>query len=172
MKNQKGFAEVVLIGAIVGMTVLFLAVGPLKGLLGGGGSKKVKTEQSSYIEKPVFVKDPKTGEEHVLISKESYSSNFENNNESKTLIQKLLALPKLWVLLMILGFFFPPIAAVMAFINSKLKLAVRQMVSGIENGLASVKAVHPESEKKLLDSMSRKYDESTKLLVSKVKKKL
>ena len=73
---------------------------------------------------------------------------------------------------MILGFFFPPIAAVMAFINSKLKLAVRQMVSGIENGLASVKAVHPESEKKLLDSMSRKYDESTKLLVSKVKKKL
>ena len=171
LKDQKGFADIVIIGALVGAVIFLAMIGPVKGLFGAGGSKKVKTEQSSYIEKPVFVKDPKTGEERVLMSKASYYSNMENSDQ-KTLVQKLLTIPKLWVLLMVLGLFFPPIALVMGFINGRLKLAVRQMVSGIENGLASVKAVHPESEKHLLDSMSREYDESTKLLVSKVKKKL
>lgn len=170
LKDQRGFAEVVIIGALVGAVVLLALMGPIKGLF-GGGSKKVKTEHSSYIEKPILVKDAKTGEQHWLVSKEYNSSDFEATDPSKTLVQRILSLPKLWVLLMVLGLFFPPVALVMGFINGKLKLAVRQMVSGIENGLASVKAVHPESEKHLLDAMSKKYDESTKLLVSKVKKK-
>lgn len=165
MKDQRGFAEIILIGTLVGITVLFLVTGPLKGVF-GGSSKKVKTERSSVVTEPVFVKDKKTGETYVLQKTSSTFSNFETNDQSRTLVQKLLALPKLWLLLMILGLFFPPIAGVMGFINSRLTLAAKQMVTGVERGLEKI---NPEEKDKVLNELSKKYDHSTKKLVSKLK---
>ncbi len=54
--------------------------------------------------------DAKTGEQYVLTRKIE-EINYENSiiQPKRTLWQKLMVLPKLWLILMVLGIFFPPI---------------------------------------------------------------
>jgi hypothetical protein len=141
------------------------------GFLGFGG-KTQKTKQTSVTKsesKPVFVRAV-DGNTYVLQASKSETKTLNTNEEAKmTLWQKLMLLPKLWLILMVLGIFFPPIAAIMGFINKKLWGEARRIVGGVEESLKNLEATDPAAKQKMLDTLSKKYDSSTKALVSKIK---
>jgi hypothetical protein len=147
---------------------------PIKSLFGIGNSGN-KTKQTVTIKtesKPIIVKGD-DGKTYVLQMTKSEKSTLSTNEEPKlTLWQKLLVLPRLWLILMILGIFFPPVAAIMHIINQKLLGETKKIVGGVEESLKNLDAKNPEAKQEVLDTLSKKYDGSTKLLVSKIKSKL
>lgn len=166
----------------VGVVTAGILVGILGFLAGASGlrrwipglSNKDQVVKQTYVSKteskPIIVTG-QDGKSYFLQATKSEVSNLASNEEAKmTLKEKLLVLPKLWLLLMVLGIFFPPIAALMAFVNSRLKGAAKQIVSGVENGLATLEHKSPEAKQAMLDSLSKKYDASTKKLVANIKK--
>jgi hypothetical protein len=70
---------------------------------------------------------------------------------------------------MVLGVFFPPVAAFMGYVNKNLGFHLKKIVGGVEE---SLKTTTPESKQQILDTLSKKYDSSTKLLVAKIKRQL
>ena len=172
--NKRG--EVITVGVIT----VAVIVGLLGFMAGSSGlsrlnpfaAKQNKTKQvtvSKSESKPVFVTG-QDGKQYVLQATSVTNSTSESSEEQKlTLWQKLMVLPKLWLLLMVLGIFFPPIAGIMGLINRKLWGETKRIVGGVEESLKTMEST-PEIKKKVLDTLSMKFDSSTKKLVSDIKR--
>lgn len=203
MKNERGFIEVGVITALVIIGILGFVVGAsgvrkfIPGF-GGGDTKSKQISISKSESKPIIVTGA-DGKPYILqATKTEISSDDFQGNQGLSLTQKLFILPKLWLLLMILGLFFPPIAAFMAMINKNLMVKTKQIVNGIESSLSSLEDKslspqlitklqtgaaltpdevttvldHTKAKSKILDTLSKKFDNSTKLLVSKIKQEI
>ncbi|GEM_PF-4819194 len=175
--NEKG--EVITIGVLAAMLIIG-ALGFVVGTSGvrkwvpGFGGSENKTKQVSVTRsesKPIIVTGA-DGKPYILQATKSEVSNSELSEEQRlSLWQRLMILPKLWLLLMILGIFFPPIAAVMGVINRRLWGETRRIVGGVEEGLKALDTT-PEAKSKVLDTLSKRFDSSTKALVSNIKRTL
>ena len=175
--NQKG--EIITIGIVAAG----LIIGILGFLAGSTGlskfipglhqkdNKTIQTTVSKSESKPIFVTDTKTGQQMVLYATKTETSTSDLSEEQKmSFWQKLLILPKLWLLFMILGVFFPPIAAFMGMFNHKVKDDFSKVVASVDAGLAHIE--DPVLKQKFLDAMSKIQNTSTKELVSKIKTEL
>ncbi len=202
--NEKG--EVITIGIVTAAILIGIlgfvvgASGVRKFIPGFGGkdNKTVQTSVSKVESKPIIVTGA-DGKPYILQATKTEMSNSDLSEEQKmSWIQRLLFLPKLWLLLMILGIFFPPIAAFMAMINKKLMGETKKIVNGVEAGLTSLEDKslspqlitklqmgvaltpdevtvvldHTKAKTKILDTLSKKFDASTKLLVAKIKQEV
>lgn len=155
---------------IVAIIATFLFAGSQLNPFKTPGQKIKQTMVTKSESKPIIVRG-EDGKQYILQITKSETSSLDIAEEPKmTLWQRLLLLPKLWVLFMVLGIFFPPIAMIMAWINSKLKYGLKQIVHGVEEGLNN--GITVEGKQKVLDILSKRYDSSTKLLVSKIKQKV
>lgn len=146
---------------------------PIKSIFGFGNSGQKTTQKlvTKTESKPIIVKGD-DGKQYILQMTKSETSTLDTNEEAKmTLWQKLLVLPRLWLILMVLGIFFPPIAGIMGVLNKKLWNETTKIVGGVEESLKGLND-KPEAKQTILDTLSKKYDKSTKLLVSKIKSKL
>jgi hypothetical protein len=172
-KRNKGVVELALVtvmllasigGFLLGTTNVRKWVG-----LGSNDNKTKQTEITKTESKPIFVKGA-DGKEYVLQQTVTSMSTSDSSEEQKMSIwQKLMVLPKLWLILMILGIFFPPIAAIMGVLNGKLSGEVKKIVGGVEASLQKLPAEHKTV---VLDTLSQKLDSSTKKLVADTKRKL
>lgn len=175
LKNKHGevFTLTVLVLAALTAFLIGTSNNPIKSLFGFTSSSQ-KTKQTLITKsesKPVFVKGT-DGKTYVLQAIKTETSTLDTSEEPKiTLWQKLMMLPKLWLILMILGIFFPPLAGIMQFVNKRLMNEATKIVGGVEEALKKVED-KPEIKKEILDTLSKKYDSSTKLLVSKIKSKI
>ena len=100
----------------------------------------------------------------------TYSVGLKQIDKPKTFWQKLWGAfgpwAFLWAILMIAGIFFPPVAALMGLFNKGVSKGVKRIVSGVDEALSKL---GDEDRKKVLDELSKHYDDSTKALVRKVK---
>jgi hypothetical protein len=173
--NKRGevFTLTILAVACVA-SFLFGMINPVKGIFGLGGSGKNRT-QTKIVKsesKPIIVKGA-DGTPYILQASKTETSTMDLSEEPKmTLWQRLMVLPRLWVILMLLGIFFPPIAGIMGILNRKLWAEAKKIVGGVEESLKDLDTTSPEAKKKVLDTLSKKYDSSTKALVSKIKRTL
>lgn len=156
MKNYKGIAEtVLLLWIIVGLT-LFFVPNPVSKVVGVG------IQPNKTIERVELIKD----KEGVPIA---YRTTITEQQQKPTLMQSLLNLPRLWLLFMFAGIFFPPIAGVMAWVNRGLKTGLKQIVVGVEEA----RKLLPKESSDILDAnLSKKMDTSVKTAVKKIKVKL
>jgi hypothetical protein len=137
---------------------------------GNGDQKTKQTSVTKTESKPIIVKG-EDGKTYFLQSTKTETSTLLTNEEIKlSLWERLKMLPRLWIILMLLGFIFPPISAIMAILNRNLMAKAKQIVSGVEDSLKKLDT-QPEAKQAVLDTLSKKYDNSTKLFVSKVKNK-
>ena len=175
MKNRRG--EVFTMTVLVLVSIVAFLIGstnnPIKSIFGFGSSGQ-KTRQTLVVKsesKPIFVVG-QDGKQYVLQATKTEKSTLDTTEEPKmTLWQKLMVLPRLWLILMVLGIFFPPVAGIMTFVNRKLWGEAKKIVGGVEESLKGLED-KPDAKKLVLDTLSKKYDASTKLLVSKIKSKL
>lgn len=138
----------------------------------GGHDNKTKIVQVSKSESKPIIVTGADGKPYILQATKTEVSNSELSEEQKmSLWQKLMVLPKLWLVLMILGFIFPPIAGIMGILNRKLWGETKKIVGGVEASLSALETT-PEAKTKVLDTLSKKYDSSTKALVSNIKRTL
>ena len=175
--NKKG--EVITIGVIaaafiIGILGFTFGASGLRKFVPGFHGNENKTKQVSITKtesKPIFVTG-QDGKPYILQATKTEISNSELSEEQRlTLWQKLMVLPKLWLLLMILGIFFPPVAGIMGIVNRRLWGETKKIVGGVEESLKALDS-QPEAKNKILDTLSRKFDSSTKALVSDIKRKL
>ena len=146
IKNKRGMADIALILIASGVAlVTLLFSGPIKDTVGmvtgfvfpgsaGGG----KNTESSYVEtsksEPIFVTDEISGKTYVLQKSESIKSNSQLSEQPKqSFMQRILSLPRMWVLLMVLGLFFPPVAGLMGMFNRKAAAAIRKAYESLTN---------------------------------------
>jgi hypothetical protein len=175
MNNKRGEVltiTVIALATLCGLVGLWFGQTPYAKALGLGATpQKIQQTSKTITEShPVFVTDSTTGKQYVLQATKTETSTLDTTETPKmTLWQKLMMLPKLWLLLMVLGIFFPPVAAFMGYINKTLGSHLKKIVGGVEESLNNTT---PEAKQKILDTLSKKYDSSTKLLVSKIKRKL
>ena len=144
MRNQRGAISVaLLLGIFLVGTLIALYPNPIR--TGFGLEQKPNTivQKTSHDEKlvPVMVNGQEVGFKTVTNETCNVS-----DQAPKGWINDLLALPRLWILLMVLGCFCPAVAAFMANLNGKIKTAAqtayndltgntKQIVVGVKRGL-------------------------------------
>ena len=170
INNNRGVAELVVVLAVaIAFLGGFIFSPIMKGFTGLGDGKKSSQKQvSSTTVKYVPVTNKLTGET-ILLQEGTWQKSSEDivDVPKMSLWERLWALPRLWLILMILGLFFPGIAAIMAKINGGLKTGITQIVEGLESAFKKVN--NPEVEAKIKDELSKVYDNSTKRTVSTIK---
>lgn len=112
---------------------------------------------------------------HLHIGEEverSFSTGLKQTTPPKTLFQKLWAVLGPWLILFlvlnVLGVFFPVIGGVMGFVNTALGRGTRRIVTGMEKALDKL---DDESRRKVESTLSEHFDDNTKKLVRKIKEK-
>lgn len=168
MKNEKG--EIFTVLAIVSMAILgaiFIPNDVSKAIGIQNKQNKIVQKQIDTIE---LLKDrdgkPIRSEDGTYIVKRVTKIDESDKQQSVTLWERIRSLPALWLVLMIAGVFFPPIALVMGVINKGLKAGLKQIVAGLEN---AKKAMHPDSVTVLDTNLSKKMDTKIKTVVKKIK---
>lgn len=169
---------------VIATTAVLIIVGVLGFLAGSSGLRKwvpgLANKENKTVErtvtrsesKPIIVKGV-DGKEMFLYATKTETSTSELSEQQKlTLWEKLMVLPKMWLLLMVLGIFFPPVAAIMAAMHRRLWGETKKIVGGVEESLKKLEAEQPEAKKVVLDTLSKKMDRSTKDVVSKIKSQL
>lgn len=174
LRTKRGFITVGVLtaGLIVGILGFVLGSTRFSNFIPGLGHKDSKTERVSVTKtetKPIMVKGPDGKMYPFEMTSTTTTESNGTQTQNASLFEKLSVLPRLWVILMILGLFFPPVAVIMGMVNQKLFAEAKRIVYGVEDGLKRLSADHPDAEKKMLGAMSNKYDESTKKLVRKIK---
>lgn len=153
MKNNRGITEIILLGYIIAGLAFLFVPNPVSKAMGMG------VQPNKTVERVELIKD----KEGVPIA---YKTTITDQQQRATLWQSLLALPRLWLLMMILGIFFTPVSALMAWVNRGLKTGIKQVVSGIEE---AKKLLPRESISTLETNLSKKMDTSTKAEIKKIK---
>lgn len=199
--NEKGEAitiGIVAAGIIIGVLGFLAGSSGLRKFVPGLSQKENKTVQSqtTRIESKPIIVTGADGKPYILQATNTEISNSDlSEQQHMSITEKLLVLPKMWLLLMVLGLFFPPVAAFMAMVNKKLMGETKKIVGGVEASLESLedKAISPQiitklttgvpltpdeitvlldhtkAKTKILSTLSRKFDSSTKKLVSNIK---
>jgi hypothetical protein len=166
MLNRKGeviTVSLLAICVVVGLLGAFVGgskYGKLVGI-GSNDQKIVKTVKSE----PILLKAPDGREYWVQKTEESTS----NADVPMSLVQRVMMLPKLLILLVILGCVFPPFGAILIALYVRLKGGFKQLVTGINE---AQKVLPKEANDVLATNLSRKMDTAAKTLVKKVKVKL
>lgn len=123
--------------------------------------------QAKYTEYELIKYKPVTdGTVGYEVHKER-SIGLESSEPKKSIWRRIWSLGIIWVVLMILGLFFPPVAIVMGLFNRAAGAGTKNIVRGIEKALDRMDIKSRENFKKTL---SEEYDDSTKKLVSKLKR--
>lgn len=137
--------------------------------------KKMGSWSQSETVRPLIV--GKVGE-NVVVANETtrtYQASAEEALSKPSLWGKIKALGWGWAILMVLGLFFPPIAAIMGVVNRALGFGVRKIVSGVQNGLDKIEdgKSYTGAEVKAMfkTELSKTYDDGTKKLVEEIKAK-
>jgi len=119
-------------GEIVTATVIAIAVAtflvgacwkPLTTVLGLGNQQQKITQKNTIIResKPYYITGD-DGRAHLIEATKTTTTDIDTNEEQKLSIwQKLMNVGRIWVVLMILGCFFPPLAIIMQAFNQKTK---------------------------------------------------
>jgi len=165
LKNRRG--EVITI-AVLGMCILVGVLGAFVGAskygkfigLGGADQKIVKTVKSE----PILIGEK--GNQYWVMKTEESTSNADI---PMTLIQRIMMLPRILIILVILGCIFPPLGAILIAFYVRLKGGFKQMVNGINE---AQQVLPKESNDILATNLSRKMNTDTKTLVKKIKVKL
>jgi hypothetical protein len=157
------------------ITVSLIAICLLAGVLGlfVGGSKYGKMVGLSSDQKivktvksePIILKGADGKDYWVQKTEESTS----NADVPMSLLQRVMMLPKILILLVILGCIFPPLGIVLVALYTRLKGGLKQMVSGIEQAKATMA---PDAKFLLENNLSKKMDTNIKSAVKKIKVKL
>jgi len=171
--NRKGEVvtiTVIALALMAGAIGLFFAQTKYAKVLGlSSDAQKTKQVTTTTQEcKPIMVTG-QDGKTYYLQATTTKTSTLDTSEEPQmTMVQKLLLLPKMWILLMVLGIFFPPLSIFMGYLNGKLKTAATQIVNGVEKGLSKLPASEADTMK---TELSKAYDTKTKKLVTNLKQK-
>lgn len=96
---------------------------PLTNFIGLGGNPQKTMQKSSVIResKPYYVTGD-DGKMHLIEATKTVTNTVDTNEEQKlTIWQKLMNVGRIYIVLMIVGVFFPPVALVMQMFNKKAK---------------------------------------------------
>ena len=201
MRNRKGITELVLMYTVIAFLGGIFLWKPVTSALGLSTPKTVNQSSIKKEEKKpvIYVIDDK-GEVHIgYATSSSIETNSKSSETQLTFFQKIKNLGFIGIILVILGFLFPPVGAVLLFVWNKvtsvlkkklddseiahdaLSYDAKKIVQSIDEGLAVIdtaiaSAKTPEIQvtitqlkKDFLTAMSRKQDTTTKLLVSELK---
>ena len=119
-KNERGFAEVAILYFVIAGLALFFIPNPVSNVLGVGVRPNKTVQREITTEKLVPVTDSK-GNQIAFKTVSTTETSDVDQPQKVGFWQSVLALPRLWLLLMVLGLFFPPVGAFMAWLNSKIK---------------------------------------------------
>ena len=201
MRNRKGITELVLMYTVIAFLGGIFLWKPVTSALGLSTPKTVNQSSIKKEEKKpvIYVIDDK-GEVHIgYATSSSIETNSKSSETQLTFFQKIKNLGFIGIILVILGFLFPPVGAVLLFVWNKvtsvlkkklddseiahdaLSYDAKKIVQSIDEGLgvidgAIASAKTPEIQvtltqvkKDFLTAMSRKQDATTKLLVATLK---
>ena len=201
MRNKKGVIETAVIYTIIAVLGGLFLWKPISSTLGLSTPKTTKQSIVKKEEKKpvIYIIDDK-GEVHIgYATSSSIETNTASAETQLTLFQKIKNLGFIGIVLVVLGFLFPPLGAVLMFIWNKvtnslkkkitdaeaahedLSYDAKKIVQSIDEGLAVIdsaiaSATTPEAKaniaqlkKDFLTAMSRKQDATTKLLVAELK---
>lgn len=187
--NQKGFVVegVLVISLLVGMFLMFVP-NPASNVLGIGvrPNKTVQTDATTQTLVPamadgetLYHKDGSV----AMVNQAVYKRRDLDVQQKPSFWESLMALPRLWLLLMVLGVFFPPVAGFMGLFNKKAKGAFDDLQDDAKKIVKSVDmALHKipdqvtvdgkiiDIKQTILDEMSKMQDASTKNLVADLKR--
>lgn len=148
--NRRGLAEL----AILVTVLVTLAAAPFLQsafkIFGLGGSSTTKTERviqkttvEPYLEngKPVHTQLPDGTDAILMRTTRTNQTEDSNAPVPMSFVQKLLALPKLWLGLMVLGIFFPPIGTFMAWFNSRIRSKLQDLTDHHEEVMTDAKKI-------------------------------
>lgn len=167
IRNQKGFIiEGVALAIIAVMALFILPPNPISNVLGVGvrPNKTVQTEKVELLTD----KDgnPVRSTDGAYLVKHSVSDT--DTQQHVTFWEWLRSLPILVLILMGLGVVFPGIAAWRHKAWAELQSDTKKIVHSVNAGLTAIE--DPALRQKVLDSMSKIQDSSTKQLVADMKK--
>ena len=176
MKNQKGFAEVAVLYRVIAVLCLLFIPNPLSKAAGIGVKQNTVVQKVNHTEDivPVMVNGEQVGFKKVVQESENVS-----DQAPKSWFDNLMALPRLWLGLMILGIFCPAVGGFMAMLNGKIKTAAQvaydDLTGETKTIVVSVKAAletikDPMAKQTVLDTLSKYQDSSTKDLVKELLK--
>jgi hypothetical protein len=202
MLNKKGIAEWAVALYCVGAFLLgVILYKPATSVLGISSPKTTKQAVNKKEEKrpTVYFVDDK-GNVTIGYTTVNTFSNVESSAETQlTFWQKIKNLGFIGIVLIILGFLFPPVGAILMFIWNKvtsglknrlneaevakeeLSIDAKKIVLSVDEGLAvidtaiaaaktpEIKEITVQLKKDFLTAMSRKQDSTTKLLVAELK---
>lgn len=191
--NQRGFVvEGILVICLLVSTVVLLTPNLVSHTLGTAPkpSKTVQTDATTQTlmqatttgtpdGEPLYHKDGSV----ALVSQTLYKKQDLDIQPKASFWDSLLALPRLWLLLMVLGLFFPPVAGFMGWFNSKAKAAfsdlqedTKKIVKSVDMALhkipdqVSIDGKTVDIKQMILDELSKMQDASTKNLVADLKR--
>ena len=169
LKNKKGEA-VTTAFLIVTIIATFLFANSQLNPFKTPGQKTKQVTTTKTESKPIIVTG-QDGKQYFLQATKTETSTLDTIEEPKlTLWQKLMILPKFVVLLVVLGIIFPCFGLWLVRLLFRLKYGLKQIVGGVEEAINN--GMPQEEKQKVLDTLSKKYDSSTKLLVSKIKQQI
>ena len=179
MKNQRGFAEVAVLYAIIAVMALLFVPNPVSKVVGVGVKPNVITQKQSHTETIEPLLDAKGNQ--VAFKSVAVDATSDSDQAPKSWVDNLLALPRLWLLLMLLGCFCPVVGAFMANLNGKIKTAAqtayedltgntKQIVVGVKRGLNALPTTPINYQQMFLDELSKEQDTETENLVKELLK--
>ena len=144
LKSRKGF---VIEGAIVmaiGLTLLFATVWkPLSNTLGSFIGSQGQNQQKSTYKKsetiPVYWKDNKGKEHLVPYTRKEESTNFIIEEAKLSLWQKIKNLGVFGVVLVVLGFIFPPFGAILMLVWKRVSGTLKKAVENANTQMQNIK---------------------------------
>ncbi len=160
---QKLFALFLLCFMVVG------CAGPLRFPSGPTNAPQKKfSHTETFISKPKIIKHQ--GEELFVGNeiKQTFSQGLSEVKPKPSIFQRVMALGIGWVILMVLGMFFPPVALVMGVFNKGASKVTSKVVMNIEKALD--KMPDPVAKKQFVDTLTENMDPATKEAVRKIKK--
>ncbi len=130
--------------------------------------------QQKFIHSETFKSEPKiikVGGEDVYVGdkiEKTYDTGLSQTKPKASIFQKVMALGVGWIILMVLGMFFPPVALVMGIFNRGASKVTSKVVMNVEKALDRMD--NTEAKEKFVKTLSENMDPGTKEAVRKIKK--
>lgn len=165
MKNERGFAEVVVLYAVIAVMALLFVPNPVSNFAGIG----IKPNKTVQIHKETI--EPLLDANGKQVAFKTVESDSDQEiQQHVTFWDWIKSLPIIILLLMGLGIFCPPLAAWLHGEWTKLTSHTKKIVAGVDAGLATLK--DPAVKQAFLDEMTKVQGKNspTESLVSKLQK--
>lgn len=189
-KNQKGFAEVAVLYAVIAIGALLFVKNPISSALGVGVQPNKIVERQTSNQRIELIKDDK-GCPIAIKTYENESVSNADTQQRISLWEQIRSLPVFIFTLVILGMFFPPFGLFLTMLWRRAKGAfnnihgdTKKIVKGIDSAFATVPltlaSVNLPGEidrsilaEKIVNAMKQElgyaYNDSTKSLVRSIK---